>query len=189
LLSSEAASLSITIATGVFKLANRLDLIQAERLAVQGDLALPMPPVKGGPSATRMAKDLNGLLDPPGQIDAADRTSLKRALANRPSGATLEKWYGKFWPDRVNAPSLDPDEEFFKRLQEVRPDWNLNDPDTRLAAYHVAAGKDSRARGYEWRIALTVVDVVAEFGAENTALFVRDKKLPPGCCATPSPLR
>ena len=181
MLTSEAVSLSISVATGLVKLAGRTDRVMAEKEAVQGNLALPMPEVSTGPGAIKMKKDLAARLketkdqvpDPLG----SDRAKLETMLANNPSAKTLSDWYGKFWPDRVNQPSLSPDEAFFKELQKARPDWNLRDPDTRLAAYYVASGQDVREKGYSWRLALTVVDVVAEFGAENTALFVRDKKL------------
>ena len=181
MLTSEAVSLSINVATGLVKLADRTDRVIAEKEAVEGNLALPMPAVNAGPGAIKMKKDLAARLentkdqapDPLG----SDRAKLRAALASNPSAKTLADWYGKLWPDRVNQPSLRPDEEFFKELQKVRPDWNLRDPDTRLAAYYVASGQDSREKGYSWRLALTVVDVLAEFGAENTALFVRDKKL------------
>jgi hypothetical protein len=36
---------------------------------------------------------------------------------------------------------------------------------------------------YTWRLALTVVDELAEFGAENTALFMHDEKLQDIVCA------
>ena len=181
MLTSEAVSLSMNVATGLVKLANRTDRVFAEKEAVEGNLALPMPAVNTGPGAIKMKKDLAKRLEQTsGQVPdplGSDRGELEAALASNPSAKTLAEWYGKLWPDQVNQPSLDPDEEFFKELQKARPDWNLQDPDTRLAAYYVASGQDSREKGYPWRLALTVVDVLAEFGAENTSLFVRDKKL------------
>jgi hypothetical protein len=177
-LSTDAVSLSLRVATGIFKLVNRLDLVQAERVAVESNLALTMPKVHRGPGAIKMLTDLKALsAEKLSRLSKADRKGLKNALASNPGEATLEKWYRKVWPDRVDKPSLDPDQKFFTELREKRPDWNLEDPDARLAAFYVAAGRDSRPKGYEWRIALTVVDAVAEFGAENTALFVRDKQL------------
>jgi len=181
MLSSEAVSLSLTVATGLVKLTNRTDRVMAEKEAVEGELALPMPNVNAGPGAIKMKNDLaahleNTLGQTPDPL-GSDRARLKTALAGNPSAKTLAKWYGKFWPDRVNKPSLKPDEKFFTELQKLRPDWNLLDPETRLAAYYVVSGQDTREKGYTWRLALTVVDVLTEFGAENTALFVRDKKL------------
>jgi hypothetical protein len=169
------------LATGLVKLADRTDRVIAEKEAVEGNLALAMPAVNAGPGAIKMKKDLEKHLEKTkGQVPdplGTDRGKLATALAGNPSAKTLANWYGKLWPDRVNQPSLNPDEEFFKELQKARPAWNLRDPDTRLAAYYVASGQDTREKGYSWRLALTVVDVLAEFGAENTALFVRDTKL------------
>lgn len=181
MLSSKAVSLSIDLAKGVIKLADRVDTIMAEKAAVEGNLALPMPKINNGPGAIKMKNQLQARLDnTKGQVPdplGQDRSKLKAALARNPSAKTLKKWYGKFWPEKINQPALDPDAAFFVELKLARPDWNLDDPETRLAAFYVASGQDLREKGYSWRVALTVVDVLAEFGAENTALFIRDQKL------------
>ena len=47
----------------------------------------------------------------------------------------------------------------------------------RLAAFALHPEQTDEKRGYAWRVALTVVDALAEFGAENTALFAHDDRL------------
>jgi hypothetical protein len=93
MLTSEAVSLSISVATGLVKLADRTDRVMAEKEAVEGNLALPMPEVSTGPGAIRMKKDLAARLketkdqvpDPLG----SDRTKLEALLEGNPSAKTL----------------------------------------------------------------------------------------------------
>ena len=58
-------------------------------------------------------------------------------------------------------------------LPTVNWDENTN-KDSLQAAFYIAAGRDERGLDYVARVGLLVADVLAEFGAENTALFVRD---------------
>ena len=73
--------------------------------------------------------------------------------------------------------SIRPDAEYLKKLQEFYPSINLDDTETRLAAFYIRAGERDGNISYAGRIGLLVIDVLAEFGAENTALFTRDAKV------------
>lgn len=180
MLTAEAASLVLSIASGVIKIVKRSDRLLAEREAVLGPLALPMPSVSGLPSAAKMKRDLKRLLsttneespDPLGD----DRDEIGTLLDQ--AGLTREEmlpYYKKYDPVGAQRPDISPDSELIVALGKARPDLDLNDEEVRLAAFYIAPGEDDRELGYEWRLALLVVDVVAEFGADNTALFVRDE--------------
>ena len=46
-----------------------------------------------------------------------------------------------------------------------------------VVAFSIAQGKKDASTNYTWRLAATVLDVLAEFGAENTALVTRSPEL------------
>jgi uncharacterized membrane protein YeaQ/YmgE (transglycosylase-associated protein family) len=93
-----------------------------------------------------------------------------------PSSVQMFPFVRKYLPEMAIRRSVDLNSEFMRTLRKARPEWAA-DPEIRVAAFYVHAGTDYRNQGYTWRLALTVVDEVAEFGAENTALFVRDANL------------
>ena len=176
----EAANLAITLVKGIIKLTRSVDLVLAEKAAVEAPIALPAPNLALGPSFNQMRKGLLGLLDRP--LDAAgdplggDRKPIRELLAGSPEAADMEPWVKKYLPELALGTLVDLNKEFVTVLRETRPDWAA-DPDILLAAFHVGAGADFRNKGYPWRLALTVVDVLAELGAENAPKFVRDPGL------------
>lgn len=176
------AELAVSIAKGLIKLAGRLDALLAEKHAVTGDLILPMPPVSGGPTGVQMVKELQRLLkdtaerspDPLGK----DREKISALLDETPPDpALVQEFFAKYFPDAVNPPVIKPDAQYLVALRKAVPTLDLSDEDTRLAAFYVASGRDDRQIGYGMRIGLLVVDVLAEFGAENTGLFLRDARV------------
>ncbi len=70
---------------------------------------------------------------------------------------------------------ISPDCEYLRKLGRFYPSLNLDSTETRLSAFYIRAGKDDRTVGYAGRVALLVVDVLAEFGVEHAFLFQRDK--------------
>lgn len=182
MLSAEAAGLAISITKGLIKLGGRLDLLMAERTAVGGPLVIPMPPVNKPaliwPKRVEKLKTYLGGTkglspDPLG----GDRKELANLLAQDPVPDEADRFFGRLFPDLAEPPLIDPDAEYFKALKTHLPTVDWSDKDTRLAAFYIASGRDDRQLGYAARTALLVADVIAEFGAENTALFVRDERI------------
>lgn len=182
MLTAEAAGLALNIAKGLVKLTRQVDLVLAEKEAVTGPISLPAPVLNLAPFPEVMKEALGKLLSEPyrKELDpiAKDREKIGILLkpGADPSSAQMFPFIKKYLPEMEIRKSVDLNSEFMKTLQNARPDWAA-DPELRVAAFYVHAGIDYRNKGYTWRLALTVVDVVAEFGAENTALFTRDKNL------------
>ena len=182
MLTTEAAGLVLKIAKGLVKLTRRVDLVLAEKEAVTDPISLPLPELNLAPFPEEMEEALGALLAEPypeGKDPIAeDREEIQDLL--RPgadaSPAEMFSFVQKYLPEMEIRRSVDLNSEFMRTLREARPDWAA-DPEIRVAAFYVHAGRDYRNQGYTWRLALTVVDVVAEFGVENTALFVRDPNL------------
>ena len=87
----------------------------------------------------------------------------------------ITHFFETFLPEKALAEVIAPDSEYLTKLGQFYPTLNLDETETRLAAFYIRAGKDDRTIGYAGRVGLLVVDVLAEFGTENTSLFVRDK--------------
>jgi hypothetical protein len=179
MISPSTAAVAISVARGVIKLGRRLDALLGEKEAVQGGLVLVMPPVYAGPSAARKKKELKQYLtewERSGGPDllGPERAELERELAKDVADDTfVGACYARVFPDRLSVVPLDPDKEYVAELRKLLPRFDLSDPDCVAATFHVAAGKDDRQIGYGARVGLLVADVVAEFGAQHTALFVR----------------
>jgi hypothetical protein len=178
----QAAALAIEIAKGVIKLTKRIDLVLAEKEAVEGPLALPVPAVGLMPGKGRMRKVLRDLLAETKEHDpdplGPDREAIAEVVG---AGAASEKtalfaFVKLYAPKVANERHLDLDASFMVALKAARPEMAA-DPDLAIAAFYVSSGSDVRNKSYTWRLALTVVDVVAEFGGENAALFTRDERM------------
>lgn len=180
MISPSTAALAVSVAKGLIKLGQRLDVLLAEKEAVQGRLVLPMPEIYAGPGGVQKAKELRRYLadteaaEPPDPL-GGEREELVRELAgDDPDNAFVGECYRRVFPERLNTPTIKPDAELAKRLKQLLPGVDFSDPETLAAAFYVSAGRDDRGLNYAARVGLLVADVVAEFGAENTALFVRE---------------
>jgi len=178
MLATTSTALALSLARGVLKLSVRLDRLQAEKEAVRGDLALPMPPL-ADLSLRPMLRELAELAaatagqvpDPLGP-EARQRIEAFFVQGEAPVLAEVLPLYRELLPGRVIR-EIDPDSAFLRRLGQL----GLDDDDLRLAAFYIAPGNDGRKVGHAWRVGLAVADAVVEFGAENTALFLRDARL------------
>jgi len=175
MLTAEAAGLVLSIARGLIKLGGRIDLLMAERTAVQGDIALPMPKVAGGPALfTKIAK-LRAFVDQSAGVVpdplGPDRARLVALLATDPPGDDVHLFFKRLFPLEAEPPLIDPDGEYVKALRKRFPGLALDDPDMRRAVFYIDPGRDARELGYVARSALLVVDVLAEVGVENTGLI------------------
>lgn len=179
MLSAEAAGLVLKTAKGLIKLTKRIDLVLAEKEAVESPLALPVPELQMAPVPPQMHKALENLLEQTRNEDpdplGEDRAKIRNALDNNEANLYLG-FMKRYLPEQALGQVFNLNSDFMKALRKTFPNW-VDDPDLRMAAFYVSAGRDYRNKGYTWRIALTVVDVVSEFGAENVALFTRDKQI------------
>ena len=183
MISSSTAGIAIAVARGALKFGQRLDALLAEKKAVQAEMPLLMPDIYNGPPAIVMARELKQHLaatdhDDPLDPLGADRDELQQVLSEGTDDAASEKLirdsYAVVYPERLAAKPLSPDAEFVAGLRRMLPGFDLTDRDALVAAFQITAGKDGRGLGYGARTGLLVADVVAEFGAQNAALFVRD---------------
>jgi hypothetical protein len=182
MIAPEAAALALEIAKGIIKLTKRIDVVLAEKEAVEGPLALPVPPVGLAPGKVRMRQVLRDLLEDTADRDpdplAPDRAAIADEIAAGAGSdkATLFAFVAQYAPRVAHERQLDLNASFMVALEAARPDM-ARDPDLAIAAFYVSSGRDVRNKSYTWRIALTVVDVLAEFGGENAALFTRDERI------------
>jgi hypothetical protein len=181
MISTEAAALAISVAKGIIKLAGRLDHLMAEKEAVQGDLLVPMPPISEGPDRETRNDRLRQYLkdtasDTPDPL-GTDRKRLQNLLAKDPVPDESDLFFTRLFPEQDSPAVTSPDAKYVAALRHYLPtaNWDAKtNQDMLKAAFYIAAGKDQRDLGYGARVGLLVADVLAEFGAENTALFVRD---------------
>lgn len=184
MITTEAASLALSIAKGLIRLAGRIDRLMAEKEASTGDYILPMPVVSDGPGGVEMVDDLKALLagtegKTPDPLEP-HRNEISELLAEEtPDPAKVLDWYKRFFPKRSVYTFINPDDQFLRELKRRFPALDLEDEGTLYAAFSIAAGRDEREIGYPWRTALVVVDVLGEFGAENSAMFIHDERIRP----------
>ena len=184
MITTEAASLALSIAKGLIRLAGRIDRLMAEKEASTGDYILPMPVVSDGPGGVEMVDDLKALLaDTEGKTPdplEPHRNEISELLAEQTRDpAKVLDWYKRFFPKRSVYTFINPDDQFLRELKRRFPALDLEDEGTLYAAFSIAAGRDEREIGYPWRTALVVVDVLGEFGAENSAMFIHDERIRP----------
>lgn len=187
MLTPETAALALAIARGLIKLAGRIDALHAEASAVNGPLVIPVPPLRKDPTFSSMVRELRRISDDTanqspdplhpfrkdlGEVLAEAAAATDDALYNKLLG-----YYRKLAPAKAFAAAIDPDQEYLKELRRHLSHLNWEDPDLLQAAFVVSAGRNRQEIGYAARLGLLIVDVLAEFGAENTGLFIRDPRV------------
>ena len=184
MISPDAASLVIAVTRGLIKLGGRADLLLAEKAVTGGALAIPMPVVVM-PEVSRAIKveRLKRYLDETAGRSPDPLHPTRKAMADLVAkaeeqnvGDEIDAVFERIFPSQALASVVDPDTEFLKALGTRLPTLDLSNPDTRLACFYCAAGRDARQIDYPARVALLVADVFAEFANENTALIVRDER-------------
>ena len=182
-----SAELALSVARGLIKLEGRIDRLLSEKTALQSGLVLALPPIEFGAGPNKMIGDLQKHLGAtsdaePGPL-GADRADLASLLKRTDPGLDeLRHYYALVFPESAVRIRIDPNEAYLKFLRSAAPSVGLDDADARQAAFFAAAftvdpGADKRQLSYPVRLGLLVVDVLAEFGAENTQLFVRHEGL------------
>jgi hypothetical protein len=172
------ASLILSAVQQIVKLGGRLDRLMAQKTAAQADLVLRVPTVRidNLPAQCALAKQqLAATLGQTPDPFGADRATFTAEAAN--PTVVFDELFLKYFPDQVAQSTFNPDAAYLAQLQTAFPTVNWNDLSVRIAAFALAAGPSNRQIGYTGRMALAVADTLLEFGAENTALFVRNPKL------------
>ena len=186
MITSEAAGLVVSIARGLIKLNNRVDLVLAEKIVVESRLPLihptmilDPPPEVTIPALEKLLEesDPNDPTDPIQSDREAIRIALDNALDGEQNADILMEFMRKYLPEQALGDTVDLNNDVLQAIAKSRPEWDMNDLDIRIAAFSISPGEDSRQKGYTWRLALTVVDVLAEFGAETPGVFTKDPKV------------
>jgi hypothetical protein len=173
-----SASLILSAVQQILKLGGRIDGLLAQRAATQSQLVLGMPALRLGNLLAQVTLVRQSLAATVGQVPdpfGADRAALQRQVANPDAG--FDPLFDKYFPDQATGLVLSPDAAYLAQLQQAFPGLDWTDPGTRIAACALAAGSDPAQVSYSARVALAVADTLLEFGAENTALFLRDARL------------
>jgi hypothetical protein len=179
MISPDAASLVIAVTRGLIKLGGRADLLFAEKELTTGALAIPMravvlPKVSRATKVERLKAYLDATAgDAPDPLHP-DRKAITELVAKAEDLDRIDAVFERVYPGEAAAPVVDADAEFLKALRARLPTLDLSNPDTRLACFYCAAGRDERQLTYPARMAFLVADVLAEFAAENASLIVRD---------------
>ncbi|MEY2882176.1 MAG: hypothetical protein RLZZ15_4556 [Verrucomicrobiota bacterium] len=172
------ASLVLSGVQQLIKLRGRIDGLLAQRTAVQSALVLGMPTVRLGNALAEIALVQQALAATAGQSPdpfGADRAALVAQVAQ--PDQNFDALFAKYFPDQASALIVSPDAAYLAQLQAAFPGLDWTDPGVRIAALALAAGPTDQQVSYTARIALAVADTLLEFGADNTALIVRDPKL------------
>jgi len=183
MIAASTASLVVSVAKGLVKLGQRLDALLAAKESVQARLVLVQPEIYSGPSALRKVAELKKYLSDTAGVNGpdpleGDRAELTAELKKAaPDNAMIGECYRRVFPERLTLAPFKPDAAYIAALHEALPTFDLSNEDNLAAAFSITAGQDDRGVHYATRIGLLVVDVMAEFGAENSGLFVRDGRV------------
>lgn len=172
------ASLVLSVVQQIIKLGGRLDRLMAQKTAAQAQLVLGIPTVRVDNLPAQCALALQQLNATAGQDPdpfGADRATFTAEAAN--PTAVFDQLFLKYFPEEVAKTTFNPDAAYLAQLQAAFPSVDWSDLSVRIAAFSLSAGPSNQQIGYTGRVALAVADTLLEFGAENTALFVRDPKL------------
>ncbi|PQP35058.1 hypothetical protein C6A37_04500 [Desulfobacteraceae bacterium SEEP-SAG9] len=120
--------------------------------------------------------DPNDPTDPIQSDREAIRIAVDNALDGEQNADILMGFMRKHLPEQALGNTIDLNSDVLQAIAKSRPEWDMKDPDIRIAAFSISPGEDSRQKGYPWRLALTVVDVLAEFGTETPGVFTKDPK-------------
>lgn len=177
---TDTAGLALSIAAGAIKLGKRVDQIMAEETALRSELALGLPAVAEVPTIGQLKTALKQLLSSTeGQTPdplQGDRAKIKGLLGRANTGAVMAEFCEKYGIDDFELQTFNPDREFRQALRSRGAAWNFDDDDIVKVSYFLAAGADHRQNSLSFRIAATVVDVFAEFAADNSRLLVRNQE-------------
>lgn len=144
MLTTEAVVLVIKIAKGLIKTTSRIDVVLAEKEAVQGLLALPATEVCLPPAQPRMLRALRERLNDTAGHDpdplAGDRDEIRDTVENHPQQRVrLFEFMQRYLPEQA----LGLNSMFLTALRDARPDLAA-DPDLLITAFYISSGTDYR---------------------------------------------
>lgn len=204
MITPSTAALALSVARNLIQLGNRLDQLRAEKIAVRSELVLTLPAVKIVHGPNLILPRLQDYLKRSSPAAPEPLTIDLRAdlAAKIPAGYVyqaadlprLREFHALAYPESESEiRTIVPDAKYLAYLREILPSHRDNLPgsptereERKLAAYQasllaaafaVDPGQDARELGYPLRVGLLVVDVLAEFGAEHSRLFIRDEGL------------
>jgi len=169
------ATLVLATVQQLLRLGGRIDRLMAQKTATQAQLVLGMPQVRVGNLAAMRAQSRRVLDETRGADPdpfGADRAEFEREV--KAPTTRFDTLFARHFPGEVAALTFSPDEAHLAKLRQEFPAVAWDDLGVRLAAFALAAGPSNQQIGYTGRVALAVADTILEFGAEHTALFVRD---------------
>ena len=140
MLSAETAGLIIKTAKGLIKLTKRIDLVMAEKEAVESPLVLPVPELQMAPVPTQMRRALTKLLEDTRDEDpdslGADRDKIRNALENDEIDLYFD-FMERYLPEQALGRGFNLNSQFMTALRDAFPDW-ADDPDLQVAAFTLA---------------------------------------------------
>lgn len=176
-ISLATAELSISIVNGIIKLGGKVDKILAEQDAGEAELALPSFTTTRRTPVARLLRELADLLED-GQISlGTDRDRIQEIVEGTadPVQAEVEAFILKYLPEALKLEIRNDNQFVEDQLRRLSTDWDFGDADIRRLALYVGSGRDLREGSLEWRLALAVVDVLAEFALEQQQRIVRSE--------------
>jgi len=183
------SGLAISIAKGLIKLGGRIDKVVAESIANDSEIIIPdYFRFSNRGAAGELLKELETLANatpaPAGTPDplGADRVVIVDLVTRRdtPGSATIAEAevlvvVERLIPDRLMGELQTDGQRVQRELGLLAGSWNLEDADIRRAAYFLGPGRSNLGGSLGFRLAMVVVDVLAEFTLETQHLFVKDE--------------
>ncbi|MEM1114687.1 MAG: hypothetical protein AAGI11_22430 [Pseudomonadota bacterium] len=183
---SLTAELVVSITRGVIKLGSRLDEVAAESIARNGDIAIPDFEFSHRPTHAELLVALENLVNDP-DLQAQepdplgeDRQEIHRLLSIRDSdNPTIGEnetiaVVQRLLPDLLTGAVIPDSQRVERELHRLAGHANLDDQDIRRAVYFLGPGRIDLGDSLGFRLAMVVVDVLAEFTLENQHLLVKD---------------
>jgi hypothetical protein len=174
------AELAMSIVNGVIKLGGRIDKILAEQEAGGAKLALPIQATTRRTPVAKLLRDLSDLLqeDSEGRMSLGiDRDRIHEIVVGEqdPNQSEVEAFIVKYRPEALRLEVRNDNKDVEDELRRLSTAWDFGDEDICRLALYVDSGRDLREGSLEWRLAMAVLDVLAEFALEQKELLVRDE--------------
>jgi len=182
------AELAVSIARGLIKLGSRIDNVVAEGVANNSESAIPDFFQFSGRDPTAVLLNalqnlaastpvVTGQQDPLGD----DRAVIADLIARRdgpevdPAEDEIIPVVERLLPDRLVGDLRTDGQRVERELNKLAGSWDLQDEDIRRASYYLGAGRSNLGGNLSFRLAMVIVDVLAEFTLDTQHLFVKDE--------------
>ena len=168
--------LAISIVNGVIKLGGKVDKIVAEQESGGAELALPSFITTRRTPVARLLNVLSDLLKNNQILLAHDLSRIKEIVENgqRLNQSEVEAFILKYQPESLRLEVRNNNQFVEDQLRRLATDWDFSDGDIQRLALYVNSGRDLREGSLEWRLAMAVVDVFAEFALEQQQRLIHN---------------